>query len=88
MEKTREKDIRELKRFCVLIGLAAAVFCILYLFNIIQNEWVLDIVLVLGIVLHTVYAIVFALQKNRILTIISVLFIVLMEIFLIWTYAF
>ena len=52
MKKAKEKNIRILEAFCILTAAAAGVFCILYLLDLTQNYWFLNLILGLGVLLH------------------------------------
>lgn len=67
MKKVREKDVRILEGFCVVTALITGALCVLYLFDLLQNHWFLNFILGLAVLLHVSLALLFLIQKKRLL---------------------
>lgn len=52
MKRLNEKEIRKLELFCIVTALAADFLCVLFLLDVLQNQWFLNSILGLGILLH------------------------------------
>lgn len=64
MKKIKEKDIRSFEAVCVMAALAVCVLCILFLFDLLQNHWFLNLILGLGVLLHVALFLLAYLKRN------------------------
>lgn len=76
MKKVREKDIQGFEVFCIITALAAAVLCILFLFNVIQNHWFLNFILGLGVLLHVALFLLAVLRHKIVPAVTALVFVV------------
>ena len=53
MKKVCDSDIRNLELFSMVTALLLAVLCVVYIVNILQELWVLNLILILGCLMHT-----------------------------------
>lgn len=53
MKKTCDRDIRNLELFSMAAALLLAVLSVVYVANILQELWVLNLILILGCLMHT-----------------------------------
>lgn len=63
----KEKNIRKLKLLSIVTALAAGALAVLYLFDILQNWWVMDFILILGSLLEIVLTIILFVRNKNIL---------------------
>lgn len=52
MGKFSEKDVRKLELPGTVTASLVAVLCIMYLLDIVRNRWMLEFLLVFGVILH------------------------------------
>lgn len=53
MKKVCDRDIRNLEWFSAVTALLLAVLCVIYVVDILQEVWVLNLVLILGCLMNT-----------------------------------
>lgn len=58
MKKLDEKNVRELEHFGEITACLLSALCIVFLLDIFRNRWMLDFVLILGLLLHLAYALI------------------------------
>lgn len=63
---------------CIMTALLLDSLCFLFLTGILQNQWVLDIVLLLGILLNLTMAVTCLLRKKAVIWTFSMLMVVLL----------
>lgn len=75
-EKSRErkeKEIRALEYFGTASCVVTAVFCVLFLFDVFQNRWVLNFILGTAVLMHTALLLLMFLRRKRILSAVAAL---------------
>ncbi|MDD3797091.1 MAG: hypothetical protein PHE06_14225 [Lachnospiraceae bacterium] len=71
MKHRKEKDIGMLEDMCVINALVILALALIYLLDILQRQWILWIVLALGLLLNLAVAACGLLRKNKIVSIIA-----------------
>lgn len=73
MKKNCEKELQLLEMLCVVIALAACIPGILFLFDIVQTYWCLNVTFILGILLHAALALLLLVRRKNVYAGISAL---------------
>lgn len=77
MKKVKEKDVRILEWFCIITAVTAGILSGLYLFDVLQNHWFLNFILILAILLHVSLVLLFLIRKKKVFTLLAAAFVVL-----------
>lgn len=56
MKKNKEKAAWVLGGFCLAGALAVDVLCVLFLLEVLQSRWILNLIIGIGILLHIVFS--------------------------------
>lgn len=64
MKKIKERDIWHLEVFTLIAAVLAAVLCILFLFDLVQNHWFLNFILGLGALLNVSLFLLYMVKKR------------------------
>lgn len=66
VKKIKEKDIGILESFCAVTAVLAGILCVLYLLDVLQNQWFLNFILGLGALLHVSLALLTFIRQKKI----------------------
>ena len=65
MKKFSDKDIRKLELFSIVTSLLLAVFCVIYLLDLVRNDWLLFLLLLSGALLHLIVALTDLIRRQH-----------------------
>lgn len=67
-KKPKEKDIKNLEWLSVVTAVMLSVICVIYSAGILQEIWVLNLVLILGVLMHTLLALLGVVHRRYLVT--------------------
>lgn len=84
MKKGYRTEIGELRIFSCIVAVLVGIFSVLYLFDIVQNGLLLNMILFLGILLNFVLAAILFLKKRRVAVLLTMILTVGYGAALVW----